>query len=440
MEDFMRTTRLALLTLIILALGLMGTVVAQEETATPDPALEAADAAANSTADLVLAGWSSSAQEDEALNALLAQFTEETGITVDFIPSPNHPLTMQTAFASGDYANVFYIDSSILPDWVDAGVVDVGEGKIENPEGFYPDLLDVFTIDGILYCPPKDFSTMALQYNRDLFDQAGLAYPTPDWTWDDLQAAAEALSQLTTAEGESVTGLITPLELPRFLPFLYQAGGSFMDDEGNITFDSPETRAALDFYAGFSQQGIGGAPSVVDAGWGGEAFGEGRAGMAMEGNWVINYLLENYPELNWGVTELPAGPAGKATMAFTVCYGVAADNDNPEASWQLVNFLTGEEGQARAAEVSFGPMPTRPSAAQAYLDTWAPRAEGLSFDPADINAFVAGADYSHRWQFPVGWQPVINTFNEQIQRLAAGEITTDDLIFEVNGAIDAVGN
>jgi len=436
----MRISRIVLISLLIALMSIMGTVVAQEETATPDPALDAAEAAANSTADLVLAGWSSSAQEDEALNALLAQFTEETGITVEFIPSPNHPLTMQTAFASGDYANVFYVDSSILPDWVDAGVVDVGEGQIENPEGFYADLLDVFTIDGILYCPPKDFSTMALQYNRDLFDQAGLEYPTADWTWDDLWAAAEALSQLTTEDGESVIGLVTPLELPRFLPFLYQAGGSFFDEEGNITFDSAETRAALDFYAGFSQQGIGGAPSVVDAGWGGEAFGTGRAGMAMEGNWVINFLLENYPELNWGVAELPAGEAGQATMAFTVCYGVAADNDNPEASWQLVNFLTGEAGQARAAEVSFGPMPTRPSAAEAYLNTWTPRAEGLAFDPADVNAFIAGADYAYRWQFPVGYQGVISTFNDNIQRLAAGDITTDDLIFEVTGAMEQVDN
>lgn len=424
--------------LIALLMSLIGPALAQDD---PDAEAEAAaEAAATSDADLVLAGWSSSAQEDEALNALLDQFTEETGISVEFIASPNHPLTMQTAFASGDYANVFYVDSSILPDWVDAGVVAVGEGMIENPDGFYADLLDVFTLDGILYCPPKDFSTMALQYNRDLFDAAGLDYPTPDWTWDDLWEASEALSQLETEDGQSVIGLVTPLELPRFLPFLYQAGGDFVDEDGNIVFDSEETRAALDFYAGFSQEGIGGAPSVVDAGWGGEAFGSGRAAMAMEGNWVINFLLENHPELNWGVTELPAGDAGKATMAFTVCYGVAADNENMDASWQLVNFLTGEEGQSRAAEVSFGPMPTRVSSADDYLATWGPRSEGLAFDPADLDAFIVGADYSYRWQFPVGWQPVINAFNDNIQRLAAGDITTDDLIFEVVGAIDQISN
>jgi multiple sugar transport system substrate-binding protein len=414
--------------LLILALlfSLVSLVIAQDEEAEA-----AAEAAVNSDADLVLAGWSSNPAEDEALNALLDQFTDETGITVEFIPSPNHTLTMQTGFASGDYANVFYVDSSILPDWVAAGVIDVGEGQIEDADGFYADLLDVFTIDGILYCPPKDFSTMALQYNKDLFDAAGLDYPTADWTWDELNAAAGALSGMMTEDGDAIIGLVTPLELPRFLPFLYQAGGAFLDDMGNLVFDSDETRAGIQEYVDFSLNGTGGAPSVVDAGWGGEAFGIGRAAMAMEGNWVINFLLENYPELNWGVTEMPAGPVGQATMAFTVCFGVAADNDAAEASWQLVNFLTGEEGQGRAAEVSFGPMPSRASSAEAYLETWIPRSEGLSFDPVDINAFVAGGDYSYRWQFPVGWQPVIGVFNDNLQRVAAGEISVDDMIFEV---------
>ena len=166
-----------------------------------------------------------------------------------------------------------------------------------------------------------------------------------------------------------------------------------------------------------------------------------EATMAMEGNWVINFLLQNYPELNWGVAELPAGPAGKATMAFTVCYGVGQDNPFPEESWELVNFLTGEEGQIRASDVSFGPMPTRPGASEAYLATWGPRSEGLAFDPADIDAFVVGADYSYRWQFPVGFGPFIDTFNSAIQRAASGEITAEDVLFEAElAAMEVMGN
>ena len=386
---------------------------------------------------LTLAGWASNPAEDEALNAALDQFMEQNpGITVEFIPSPDYTVTMQTSFASGDYPEVFYIDSSVLPNWVDAGVVASGEGMIEDVEGLYPALVDVFTIDGTLYCPPKDFSTMALQYNRDLFDAASLDYPTADWTWDDLRAAAEAL----TDSAAGVVGLVTPPNLERWMPFMFQAGGAIFDAEGNYVFDSPETREALDLYIGMVRDGIAGPPSVVDAGWGGEAFGEGRAAMAMEGNWVIQFLLEGYPELNWGVSELPTGPVGRATMAFTVCYGVAADNQHPEESWALVNFLTGTAGAEFVAKSSFGPMPTRPAVADAYLETWVARAEGTKFNPEDVQAFVSGADYAQRWQLPVGWNQFTDTFNASLQRAFDGQMSVDDLIFEVGLVAEELGS
>jgi len=416
--------------ILVIVFGLVGGVFAQEDP--EEQAREAARLAAESTSDLVLAGWSSSAEEDATLQALLTQFTEETGITVDFIPSPNHPLTMQTSFASGQYANVFYVDSSILPDWVNAGVIDVGEGKIADVEGLYPNLLEVFTVDGILYCPPKDFSTLALEYNKDLFDAANVAYPTAEWTWEDLRTAAEALND----PENGILGIVMPVELARWLPFIYQGGGTVLADDGTFGLDSAESREALEFFIQLHADGIASTPDQVDSGWSGEAFGKGRAAMTMEGNWVINFLLQNYPELNWGVAPLPAGPAGQATMAFTVCYGVGATNDNLDASWQLVNFLTGAQGQISTAEVSFGPMPSNSAAAEAYVETWEPRTEGLGFDPADVQVFIDAADYSYRWQFPVGFNVVGDTFNASLQRAVKGDATLDDVIFETQLAFE----
>lgn len=385
---------------------------------------------AQDTITITLAGWSSNPAEDAALQARLQAFMDANpNVTVQFVPSTDHVVTMQTAFASGEYPQVFYIDSSKLPDWATAGVVAIGEDDIADQEGFYPALLDIFAFDGELYCPPKDFSTMALQYNKDLFDAAGLEYPTADWTWDDLRAAAEAL---TDAEA-GVIGLVTPPNLERWLPFLYQNGGALFDDEGNLTLDSDATREALAFYVGFAQDGIGGTPATVDAGWGGEAFGTGRAAMAMEGNWVIQFLLDNYPELNWGVAEMPTGNDGtRATMAFTVCYGVAANISGAEldAAWDLVNFLTDTEGAESVAMASFGPMPTRPSAAEAYLATWAERTEGANVNYEDFSAFITGGDYSKPWVLPVGFQPFADTFNAGLQRAFSGQATVDDVIFE----------
>jgi len=389
----------------------------------------ATPASARRSTYLTLMGWSSSTEENNALQNMVNEFMKANpDIVVNLNLVPDFNTTIQAAFASGDSPNVFYVDSSKLPDWAEAGVLAVGGDKIVDQEDIYPSLLQVFTYKGQLYCPPKDFSTMTLQYNKDMFDAAGLAYPTADWTWDDLKAAAQKLTG-QTADGKKVLGLVTPPNFERWLPFLYQAGGSVLNDDWTqSTFDSDQTRAALEFYVGLVTDGYAGPPSAVDAGWGGEAFGNGRVAMAMEGNWVITYLLNQFPDLHWGVAELPKGPAGQASMAFTVCYGVAADNKNPDESWTLVNYLTGKEGAQLVATQGFGVMPARISAASAWLEKM-----GQEFEP-----FVKSADYAHKWQFPVGFQDAVDTFNADLQNAFQGSATVDDIISDTNSVIEEV--
>lgn len=375
--------------------------------------------AAQEPVEITLQGWSSNPAEDTALQASVDAFMEANpNITVNIQYSPDHVTTMQTAFASGDYPEVFFVDSSKLPEWAEAGVIAPAGDNITDPEGIFPALREVFTYQDTFYCAPKDFSTLALQYNKDLFDAAGLDYPTNDWTWDDLAVAAEALTGENEA-GDPVVGLVLPPELPRWLPFLYQAGGTmFNEDFSESTINSPEAAEALNFYVNLAMDGFGGRPSDVDAGWGGEAFGEGRAAMAMEGNWVINFLGDTYPDLNWGSVELPAGPGGEATMAFTVCLGVAADNEHPEESWALVNWLTGPEGAMGIGEEGFGPMPAREDAAAVWLDV-----RGEEFEP-----FVTGVENARPWVIPAGFQEFVDAFNSNIQQAFDGQLFPEDVL------------
>jgi len=405
-----------LLTFVLLAVLVFGVVGASQ---------------ARQQVEITLQGWSSSQLENEALQGQVDAFmAANPDIKVNINLVGDYETTMQAAFASGEYANVFYVDSSKLPDWAEAGVLASGEGKIENLDDHYPSLLEAFTYKGTLYCPPKDFSIMALQYNKDMFDAAGVDYPTPDWTWDDLRAAAEKLTG-TNAEGQQVLGLVTPWDFERWLPFLYQAGGAVLNDDwSEVTLDSDQAREALDFYVGMVNDGIAGPPPSVDAGWGGEAFGQGRVAMAMEGNWVIQYLLDQFPELNWGVTELPQHTGGgKATMVFTVCYAVGATNNHPDESWKLVNFLTGPEGSKLVAEQGFGVIPPARSAAETWLNAIGP----------EIGApFLAGADYAHKWQFPVGFGEVKDTFNADLQLAFGGQMAADDVITDTAAVAEEV--
>ena len=69
---------------------------------------------------------------------------------------------------------------------------------------------------------------------------------------------------------------------------------------------------------------------TLDAGWAGEAFGKGKAAMTIEGNWIRGALSSDYPNIKYTVRELPAGPAGKGTLSFTQCWGIAAKSQHKQ--------------------------------------------------------------------------------------------------------------
>ncbi|KXK53855.1 MAG: putative ABC transporter substrate binding protein [Chloroflexi bacterium OLB13] len=103
-----------------------------------------------------------------------------------------------------------------------------------------------------------------------------------------------------------------------------------------------------------------------------------------------------------------------------------------DAAWAVVNFLTNDEGALSVAESSFGPMPTRMSAAEAYIDSWVSRTADANVDAHDFNAFIAGSENSHRWQLPVGYGPFVDAFNAGLEQAFTGAVTVDDMIYEVS--------
>ena len=374
---------------------------------------EAADLAG---VELNVMGWSSSPAEDEALTGLLDQFNQETGATAEFSPSPNYDPDLQAALAGGQPPDLFYVDSFRLPDLVEAGALaPPPEGAISDPDDIAPSLREAFTYDGTFYCPPKDFSTLALQYDPAALEAAGVEVPT---TWDELRTVAEALTT------EDQAAIVNQVEYPRWAQFLFQNGADLTnEDVTEMTLDTPEAREALEFIGGMYADGLMVSNTALDAEWSGEAYGDGSAAMTMEGNWIATALSNEYPDREVAYAELPAGPSGeKGTFAFTVCYGVAADAANPEASWALADYLTNAEGSLAYTE-AFNVMPARVSVQEQWIAAH-----------PDLEPFVAGVEYAHKWQFVPGFSDVTSVFNEQAQALVDGNGSVDQLIEETTAA------
>ncbi len=375
-------------------------------------------AKAQSAINLVMWGGSSGQTETDALNAIVDKFnTANPDIKAQFVAQSDLTTSLNKALAAGNPPDVFYVDSGVFLDLVQSGALAPVGDKIDNVKDFIPSLVDVFSVNGKFYCPPKDFSTLALQINTDMMNAAGIK--APPTTWDELAADAKAM---TTGD---VAGFVENSDAARWLAWLYQAGGSVTDDAfTKMTINSPEGKAAFKYWTDLFINGTAKKAADVGAGWPGEAFEKGKAAMIAEGNWVIGDAAKNSPDLKYISAPLPPGPKGDATMVFTVCYGVAAAGKNVDAATKFVNFLVNPDSMKSFTE-ALGVMPARQSLAEGWLAKY-----------PNFKVYLDSTKNAHRWGFVPGFGAVTDEINKQLDLVEAGSATVDDAL----ASIEKVGN
>ena len=313
-----------------------------------------------------LSGWASSPAETALLQSLLYQFTvANPDIIVKYEPiTGDYRQAMLTAIASGTEPDVFYVDIAYFREWAKSGVLlamdDLMTATGTTTDMFIPSLMNAFTLDGKVYGIPKDFNTLGMFYNKDLFDAAKVAYPTDSWTWIDMQNAAKSITNLTDPKNP-VYGFCDPSDAGRFPVFVFQNGGTIMTpDFSDTTLDAQPAIDAATFYTGFRADKTGATPADLGQGWQGTDFGMGQCAMVYEGGWLIPYMTSSFPGVKYGVARLPAGPVGKGNMIFTVSWSISANTNVSDAAWKVVEFLTNEASQITVLQSGFA-LPTRVS-------------------------------------------------------------------------------
>lgn len=336
----------------------------------------------------------------KALQDLADTWTETSGIPVKVSPASDMNQQLSQGFAAGNPPDVFWVDASLLPTYAAGGNLWPYGDKMTDVD-FYPALTKSFTYDGEMYCAPKDFSNLGLIINTDMWDAAGLTDADIPTTWDELETVALALKT------DDVAGLVIGDTRDRVGAFMVQAGGWITNEnQTEMTIDSPEAIAGLTEVQSLLASGAAAFPKQVDSGWGGEAIGTGKAAMTIEGNWFKSAASADYPDLNWRVAELPAGPAGQGTLTFTQCWAIADASSNKDAALDFVRSLYTPEIQVDLAN-RFGVMPSIESAREQYIATV----------PDSEQAWLAGAPYAQGPVSAVGMDPVMKDLDTLIQQL-----------------------
>jgi len=351
----------------------------------------------------ILIGSSGDA-ETASVNAAVAAWSKTSGTDAKVSVASDLNQQLAQGFAAQKPADVFYLSTDALAGYASNGSLLAYGNDLKNRDDFYPSLVNSFTYEGDFYCAPKDFSTLQLLINTDLWSQAGLTDADIPTTWEELATVSKTL---TTG---SQVGLAIGGEYARLGAFMAEAGGSLMNaDSTKATANSSENVAGLQYAQTLLNDGVMSYASDIGAGWGGEAFGKQLSAMTIEGNWITGAMKNDFPDVNYTVAELPAGPGGQGTLQFTNCWGIAADSPNQAAALDLVEQLTSKDAQLTFSE-DFGPMPSIMSAA----DEW------KSANPTLV-PFLAGADYAKGVPNVKGSADVVSDLNAQLESLNTGD-------------------
>jgi len=365
----------------------------------------------------VLIGTSGDAETD-AVKEAVAAWSDDSGVDAEVTVASDLAQQLSQGFAANNPPDVFYVSTDLLAGYVANGALYAYGDQLDNAGDFYPNLVDAFTVDDEFYCAPKDFSTLGLVINQKLWTDAGLTEADVPTTWEQLESVA------TTLTKGDVVGLGFSPEYARVGAFFPQAGGALTNEQGTeATVDTPENLEALTFVQQMLKDGVAAYSSDLGAGWGGEAFGKQLAAMTIEGNWIAGAMTNDFPDVDYTVAELPAGPVGNGTLAFTNCWGIAEDSGNKDDAVSLVEALTAPDQQLAFAD-AFGVIPSIETAAEQYAQ-----------DSPQFAPFIAGADYAQNPPSQRGAADVISDFNAQLEGLKDGDPQT--ILSSVQGSLQA---
>lgn len=381
-----------ILMVVLMVLGLFAGCQAPAATETTEPvateeAAAAEPAAPEATEPITIDFMNFSANEGGLLTlGLMKDLFEKDNpgikINIETFGWDTYGTQLQTRIGGGDAPDCFELGLDAFPSYVDQKAVlpldDFTAATSTDLSMLTEKSVQAFSLDGVKYGMPYSYSTVVLIYNKDLFDQAGVSYPTADWTWADADAAALKIKAL----GDDYYGLIQPISTYEFFKVVKQYNGGLLNDDNSaFTVNRPENVQALQRLVD-NVQVTNICPSAEQRGsldeWG--VFKLGKTGMIVTGIWAFPSFTTDCA-FNWDIAVEP-GAATKATHYFANGLAVSADSKNAEAAYKWIEFLATSE-QVAQLRIQLGwelPCATYQTAMDQYAKLTPPANRQAVFD------------------------------------------------------------
>jgi multiple sugar transport system substrate-binding protein len=250
-------------------------------------------------------------------------------------------------------------------------------------------------------------------YNKEIFDKAGVAYPTATWTWNDVTTTGQ---KLVDAKNNVYFVDIGNTSFDSLEDWFWGNGTNiFTDDWKHLNFDQQANIDALVARVGLHTTAKVSPPTELKVGSMGFTFATGKMAMARSGTQGIAVQLGDKPTWNfkWGATLPPAGPKGQVVLNRPNVWFIGKGAKNADLAWQFISWQIDDEEQTVEAKAGF-PVVRNDIYAAVTVPTL----------PAELAAAVkAGSALSREQELSPGWSACQDIYGNEMDAAYLGRIT-----------------
>lgn len=336
----------------------------------PSPGTSTTGGGASGGASLVTQIWD--ANQRNGVQAAIDAYTkahEGTTVRLDLMPEDQFYQTLDSSLAAGEGPDVFWQSSRAI-EYIKGGAIEALDERIASAGidlGQYsPVITELYKFDGKQYGIPKDMDAWVMVYNEALFEKAGVATPTAEWTWDDMVRTAQELLAATGDRGNILgynTGLVNGCS-----DSVHQLGGRYISEDGTKSLlTSDECVAGFTRIMELMDAGLVPNPSdradfdVLGA------LMSGALPIATVPSWQISAVAEAASDkLPLAAVRLPSTKGDFRCNTNGLSYMLNTNSKSKDQGFELLAFLTSLEGATLHAANGAG-LPAIPAAQDAWF-------------------------------------------------------------------------
>lgn len=389
---------------------------------------------------LSMAFWAEQSEIDRLDQLLEIWKADHPNVTLDYTycAGPDYPTKLQVWFSSGKAPDVIRMSRDIFSPFASEDLFADLTPYLEasgSADCWDESLLDIFDFDGELLSLPYMYSNYVIAYNKDIFDEANLEYPTADWTETEF---VELAKTLTSGEGPEKTygmwfgGWVC--ELVRALygePKMYDTENMVMQATNNEKF-----KAAFQLLGDLHKDGYCSNEVTKTTTTGGFVTGKYAMAIAQTGD-IASYQKQIGDNFKWDIVELPISETYDTrwnTNMRLQGFGMSKTTEHPELAYDLIEYMTTNYEVQKAVDEDGVGIP----ALTEYLESEEFKTNYGGGAAYNKEAFVNMAKVGTAWEYAGIWADINDTLTSEFNAYITGATDIDTALDNLQKKGEAV--